>query len=180
MDVNKYLNLRGSDNTVMITLKQERELQELLKWNSDPLGLLDTIDHLYDDSSQSEKRSLIKIEALRELPKKFLQEIILSQRYTVVDTLEDRLAYREQLLKQERHNMGTSDYSYGLADGKLEMLEDIKEEYKKYLNSLTKVDTMFRVREDKEKLVLAPNSHVKIQLEEDGTIVARPVFRKES
>lgn len=180
MNVNKYLNLKGNDNTVMITLKQERELQELLKWGSDPLWLLDTIDHLYDDNSTSKTRSVIEIDALRELPKKLLKEIILSQRYTVVDTLEDRLAYQEQLWHQERSNMGTSDYSHGVMDGKFEMLEVIKKEYKEYLNSLAKMDTMFRVREDKEKLVLVPNSHVKIQLEEDGTIVARPVFRKES
>ncbi|QZA69006.1 hypothetical protein 010DV004_69 [Bacillus phage 010DV004] len=180
MDLNKYLNLDGYDDTVTITLKQERELKELIKWTSDPLWLLDTIDHLYDDNSSSEKREIIHIEALRELPKQYLKKIILSQRYTVVDTLEERLAYREQLLQQERRNCGTSDYSQGLIDGKFEVLERIKEEYKEYLNSLAKVDTMFRVREDQEKLVLVPNSRVKVKIEEDGTIVARPVFHKES
>ncbi|QZA69570.1 hypothetical protein 035JT004_71 [Bacillus phage 035JT004] len=177
MRLNKYFKFKFKKaHPVVITLEQERALNKLVDYYPHQVKLLEMIDDSYDKDNPTE--AAVHLGVLGKLPKDYLKEIIISQQYTVVDTMEDRIAYQEQLALHELHSPeAKKDEEYAqYVQGQLYMLRTLRQEYEDYLNSTASVNYLFSVSEEEDHLVLKPHKYVNVHVDDSGVITAKKAF----
>lgn len=167
-------------NPVLITIEQERELHRLVDYYPHQVRLLEMIDASYDKDNPTE--AAVHLGVLGQLPKDHLKEIIVSQQYSVVDTMEDRLAYQEQLVLYElRSPEVKKDEEYSqYIKGQLYMIETLRREFEDHLNNTASVHSLFSVSEEEEHLVLKPHVYVEVEVDKSGVITAKKAFTQGS
>lgn len=183
MKINKYLEFKNDNPPVMITPRQERTFQMLVQQCPNQTELLEWVSKAYDTNNTG---IVPDIESLKQLSKQQLTEVIVTRQYTVVDTMDDRLAYHEQLIRHELQHCDpeTNPIERSRLEGQLELLDQVKGEYRRYLSSIGKIDRWFDVHETSGdrwfdehetsgKLTLSPKlSFTKVEVDEEGVITA--------
>ncbi|WZK93459.1 hypothetical protein [Bacillus phage BvP] len=173
MKINKYLEFKKDNTLVMITPEQEYMLQRLAEQCSNQTDLVDWVSKSYDPSNTQPVPD--DMGSLKQLSKRQLTEVIVTRRYTVVDTMEDRLAYHDQLIRHELQHCDpeTNPIEWSRLEGQLELLDEVKAEYRRYLSSAGKIDDWFDVHVAGGKIVLSPTlSFIKVEVDEEGTVTA--------
>ncbi|AYJ76068.1 hypothetical protein BSP14_193 [Bacillus phage BSP14] len=172
MKINKYLEFKNDNPSVMITPRQERTLQMLVVQCPNQTELLEWVSKAYDTNNTG---IVPDIGSLTQLSKQQLTEVIVTRQYTVVDTMDDRLAYYDQLIRNElqRCDPEADPIERSRLEGQLELLDQVKAEYRRYLSSAGKIDDWFDVHVAGGKIVLSPTlSFIKVEVDEEGTVTA--------
>ncbi|WCS69574.1 hypothetical protein Goe27_02040 [Bacillus phage vB_BsuM-Goe27] len=172
MKINKYLEFKNDNPLVMIKPEQEYMLRRLVAQCPNQTELLEWVSKAYDTNNTGR---VPDIGPLKQLSKQQLTEVIVTRQYTVVDTMDDRLAYYDQHIRNElqRCDPEADPLERSRLEGQLELLDGVKTEYRRYLSSTGKIDDWFDVHVAGGKIVLSPTlSFIKVEVDEEGTITA--------